>query len=258
MKNLRFKLLSALEFENFLNKIESIMDGSAYFTISGTELSARLFTKAKDSVKSLSLPIEYVLEPDADTETFLLKSDPVRIAFYRGKAITEQLKFITTEDSNIDVGIFKHDADDQYYARTMEISDNKTMLRFICQDLAMGFVTMEDTQIDKAFSSADCKFKFTITSNEIKALADLNKIDFEEHFDIDLKDGRVTFSSKSYSRVVDENPHVTGSVASSNSKLFKKFVPMIDKDDYEVEIFDKKMIFDSMTNSNKIVVHLSQ
>jgi len=250
MKSLKVKKLNKPELKSFIRTLLNIGD-KVYFSIGPDGVKSGMYTQAHDTAILKRVELKKIMEPDGQIEE-------VRIGLYKDipERLLKYLDIFDSETLECSINYFTSRNDNINYAQQIDLRDKGLKMSIVCQDPALGFISLTDDQQKIAFDDKNAFFTFDLSKESlarinsllgfVKEPKTLIKIRVEEdglHFDGDVFD-----------MVVD--PAVTAKA--STSQVFREVFDRIPLENYKARMFKNKIILVSQDSETRIAINLAQ
>jgi hypothetical protein len=224
-----------------------LMDTSVYLNVDGERIWSDVYTPTKDVVKSVSLPVNDVLQFEKpQTET-------IKLSFFSGQRLLSCLGYFDPHNLSAEINVFKDEDDGILYAEKIVFKDNQLKIELHCQDISLGFTSMTSEQVSRAFDVTTKLYDFKLSSEDFSKVTSLQTLDKSELFKIYSDTAGVHVSSESFDIVIDDNKKETHAATS----IFKSFLQRVDKETYNVSVCENKMILVSEESNTSIALNLA-
>ena len=235
--------IEQLNLGSFIELIESIskVDKFISLKIEPESIKSTVYFPEKDAVKVLSIPTEQMFaEVKGLDESF-------KMCFFNGEVINSILKrFVGPGKVSAEIAV----EGDDLAAKSLLVYNSDLRIKITCSDPASGFTELKDDIIERVFDTSAASFEFDLESSQKSKFEDLTKIDPDRlTFSVSTNDEGVYLSGTSYQYQVSER----GGDNENEVHLFKKFLNVLDKDDYTVKVSDERTFFESQQRDVRIV-----
>ena len=122
-----------------------LMDSAIYLNLSKERLYSNSFIPSKDVAKVTQIPTESVFEFDED------EIPNIKVSFFGGQKLIDCLKYFDPHQLRGELHYYEDGG--ELFAEKMVINDQSLQITLHCADVALGFTTMSDIQIDAAFGT---------------------------------------------------------------------------------------------------------
>ena len=256
---IRINRISTEVLKDFLSKLVTF-DKYAFIKITDESCVSNVYLPNRDAVKSVEV---------ATADMFDLKDEidgEIKITFFNLKEIISILNFFG--DGNTE-GVIE-------YVETEELG--KTALRFIvkndeekfnlfCVDPNFSFTDISDDNLDAAFEieglnseESDHRYftNFSLDYDTIKRIDSRLRIDREEaNFTFKVIEDKVFVTTPNNELLVSDDINIIESDSIVDSTLYKKYLSLLDKENYTVHLCSNKVIFESLVSNTKLVISVS-
>jgi len=250
MPTLKIEKIVADEFKSFIKKLLSI-DKFIFMKITNESVTSAVFLPQRDSVKLLSIPLKDMFVLDKPL------SEPVRVTFYNANKIIDALSYFT---GDIKAKIQYTQSDEGLIATDFIIFNDKLTIKLLCADQELAFMDMSKEDLAKVFNYKDYAWSFDIKADHVSEMKDLHALDKDrDKYKLRIKDDKLFVIGENYESLwVDALEIVNAEI--KEVTIYKKYLPIIDKEAYSVFLCSNKMIFKSKdkTNVNLICIALCQ
>jgi hypothetical protein len=224
-----------------------LMDTSVYINIDNDRIYSNVYTPTKDVVKSFSLPSKDVFSFDKEL------SKPIKLSFFSGSKLLNCLSHFDPHHLSADISYFEDESEGTFYADKITFKDQKLKIDVYCQDISLGFTSMTDDQVKRAFDRSSEEFAFSISREDLNKVNSLMTMDKGELINIyGDKDG-VHIKTESFDIIVDDQKKNSTSTKST----FKAFFDRIDKETYDVSVCANKLILKSQESETQMAINLA-
>lgn len=222
-----------------------LMDSAIYLNLTGDRLYSNSYIPSKDVAKITQVPTSEVFEFEND------EIPNVKISFFAGQKLIDCLKYFDPHQLCGELHYYEDGGD--FYAEKLVINDQSLQITLHCADVALGFTTMSDIQVDAAFGTDGEVFNFHLSNELLIKLNNLITLDKNELFKIYSDKSGVHIAGDTYDIVVDDSNESDH----PEINLFKSFFSRIDKESYEISVCQNKLVLDSVDSSTKIALNLA-
>lgn len=224
------------------------MDTSVYLNIDGNRIWSDVYTPTKDVVKSVSLPVDDVIQFDKPiTET-------IKLSFFSGQKLLACLGYFDPHNLSAEISLFKDEDDGFLYADKIAFKDNQLKIELHCQDISLGFTSMTSEQVKRAFDLSTQEFAFKLSAEDLSRVNSLLTLDKAELLEIYNDQSGVHVKTDSFDLIVDDR---VKSVDRKTASTFKAFFQRIDKETYDVSVCENKMILQSEESNTRVALNLA-
>lgn len=233
---------------NGLIKRMLLMDTSLYINIDKDTVWSSVYVPTKDVVKSFSIPASEIFEFETPlTET-------VKISFFSGQRLANCIGHFDPHHLTIDISTFKEESEGVYYADKVTLKDQKLKIDIFCQDISMGFTSMTDDQVKRAFDTSTQIFDFMFSREDFAKVSALMSLDKSELFKISQEPDGVHIKTEAYDIIVDDSKRSQSVIEKTT---FKSFLEKVDKETYAISVCENKLILSSEESNTKMALNLA-
>lgn len=231
-------------FTSFINRLK-VIDSFVYFKIKDGVVQASAYLPQRDAVKHHRVPVEHIFQIAEPITT----EKELKIAFFDATKLTDAFKQFEYDSIQGEIE-FIENADD-FVATSFRIFNDELEIKLACSDPSLGYKDLTEAQITAIFNVEESKFKFdldTTTLNKVKSLFGLDK---EETFSIEANGKGVKLTGNTYNMLV--TPDYDGK-SGSKVTLFKKYLNLLDKEDYTANVMDNRVVLRSTDSETLLTI----
>jgi hypothetical protein len=236
-------------FIGFVNRLK-VIDTFIYFKIKDGVVQASAYLPQRDAVKHHRIPVGQVfqLEEDAIDTTKELK-----IAFFDAGRLTDAFKQF--EFGNIQAEIEFVENDEDFVATEFRIFNNELEIKLACSEPSLGYKDLTDAQIAGIFNIDAANYVFDMDYTATSKVRSLFGLDKEETFTIATNKEGVRMKGKTYNYLVTDSFQGTNP---GNVTLFKKYLNLLDKEDYSANVMDNRVVLRSKDSETLLTIATCQ
>ena len=236
-------------FIGFVNRLK-VIDTFIYFKIKDEVVQASAYLPQRDAVKHHRIPVSHVfqLEDDAINTTKELK-----IAFFDAGRLTDAFKQF--EFGNIQAEIEFVENDEDFVATEFRIFNNELEIKLACSEPSLGYKDLTDAQIAGIFNIDAANYVFDMDYTATSKVRSLFGLDKEETFTIATNKEGVRMKGKTYNYLVTDSFQGTNP---GNVTLFKKYLNLLDKEDYSANVMDNRVVLRSKDSETLLTIATCQ
>lgn len=243
---IKVKKISIPHFNSLIKKM-LLMDSSVYINIDENRIWSDVYTPTKDLVKTVSLPVESVIQFETSVK------ETIKLSFFSGQKLLNCLGYFDPHNITAEIHLFKDDETGFLYAEKIIFKDNQLKIETYCQDASLGFTSMSEKQVKQALNMDNPKFKFTLSSEDFSKVCSLLSLDKNEIIEIYADSSGIHFKSDSFDIIVDD----TNKKSKGHFCTFKSAFSKIDKENYEITMGEHKMIWNSLETETNLAINLA-
>jgi hypothetical protein len=236
-------------FIGFVNRLK-VIDTFIYFKIKDGVVQASAYLPQRDAVKHHRIPVGQVfqLEDGAINTTKELK-----IAFFDAGRLTDAFKQF--EFGNIQAEIEFVENDEDFVATEFRIFNNELEIKLACSEPSLGYKDLTDAQIAGIFNIDAANYVFDMDYTATSKVRSLFGLDKEETFTISTNAEGVRMKGKTYNYLVTDSFQGTNP---GNVTLFKKYLNLLDKEDYSANVMDNRVVLRSKDSETLLTIATCQ
>lgn len=236
--DVKIKSVNKENLNAFIKKLLSV-DSFIFMTTDNDKIKSSVFFPERDAVKLASVPTSDIFDAKFD--------EPVKLSFFDGKKVISYLSHFNGE---IEGKIKCEDYEDSMRATDVLFKDEDLKINIPCTDFSLSFMEMSDDEISRAFSTEDNLFEFDLKCDAISRIKSLGTLDNSDTFTLYKNNKGVGVKGDNYNNIlVKENDDIDESVV-----LYKKYLELLDREDYKVYVCDCKVIFESENTDTKLCI----
>jgi len=236
-------------FIGFVNRLK-VIDTFIYFKIKDGVIQASAYLPQRDAVKHHRVPVGQVFQlEDGAIDT----SKELKIAFFDASRLTDAFKQF--EFGNVQAEIEFVENDEDFVATEFRIFNNELEIKLACSEPSLGYKDLTDSQIQAIFNIDAANYVFDMDYTATSKVRSLFGLDKEETFTITTNKDGVRMKGKTY------NYLVTDGFEGENSKdvtLFKKYLALLDKEDYSANVMDNRVVLRSKDSETLLTIATCQ
>lgn len=236
-------------FIGFVNRLK-VIDTFIYFKIKDGVVQASAYLPQRDAVKHHRIPVGQVfqLEEDAINTTKELK-----IAFFDAGRLTDAFKQF--EFGNIQAEIEFVENEEDFVATEFRIFNNELEIKLACSEPSLGYKDLTDAQIAGIFNIDAANYVFDMDYTATSKVRSLFGLDKEETFTIATNAEGVRMKGKTYNYLVTDSYQGSNP---GNVTLFKKYLNLLDKEDYSANVMDNRVVLRSKDSETLLTIATCQ
>lgn len=243
---IKFTNVKVANFSAIIKKM-LLMDSSLYININKDRVWSSVFIPTKDVVKSFGIETKDVLESENDL------NETIKLSFFSGAKLLNCIGYFDPHHLSMEVSTFK-ESDGSYYADKVILKDQKLKIEIHCQDISLGFTSMTNEQVNRAFDKSTSLLDFFISREDLVKVSQLMSLDKSELFEIYCNNEGVHFKTEAFDIIVNDSIKSNSIISKST---FKAFLERVDKETYQVSLCENKMILESQESSTKLALNLA-
>lgn len=224
-----------------------LMDTSLYINVNEDQVWSSVYTPTKDVVKSFSIPTSDVFTFEKPIE------ETIKMSFFSGSRLQNCIGHFDPHHLQMEISTFKDEDEGVYYADKVILRDQKLKIEIHCQDVSLGFTSMTNEQVTRAFDTSSKIFQFDYSKEDFTKVSSLFTLDKSELLQIGYESDGVHIKTDAFDIIVDDRQKGDGTIKST----FKAFFDRVDKETYTVTACENKLILTSQESNMRIALNLA-
>lgn len=225
-----------------------LMDTSLYININKDQVWSSVYTPTKDVVKSFSMPTSDVFTFENPIE------ETIKLSFFSGSRLANCIGHFDPHHLQMEISIFKDEDEGVFYADKMILRDQKLKIEIHCQDISLGFTSMTEDQVTRAFDKSSELFQFQYSKEDFTKVSSLISLDKSELLKITGESDGIHIKTDAFDIIIDDNQKINDGIQKST---FKSFFERVDKETYHVSVCENKLILTSQETNTIIALNLA-
>lgn len=245
MQEITFNKIDGHELSGFVKKLLPI-DKFIFMKIAANGTTSSVYLPERDAVKLVNQKTSDIF--DATFEK------PVKVSFYNGSKVIDALSHFS---GDVKGRIRYSTVDDELLASDFIVEDENLTINLACADPSLSFMEMSKDEVSMAFGTDGKIFEFDLLTTQIDRLKSLFNLDKEEEvFSLYVSDGEVKVKGTSYNSSL--SPLVGEASANGTTvSAYKKYIGLLDKENYRVIVCENKIVFKSLDTSTALTIALA-
>jgi hypothetical protein len=236
-------------FIGFVNRLK-VIDTFIYFKIKDEVVQASAYLPQRDAVKHHRIPVSQVFQLE---DGAINTSKELKIAFFDAGRLTDAFKQF--EFGNIQAEIEFVENDEDFVATEFRIFNNELEIKLACSEPSLGYKDLTDAQIAGIFNIDAANYVFDMDYTATSKVRSLFGLDKEETFTISTNAEGVRMKGKTYNYLVTDSFQGTNP---GNVTLFKKYLNLLDKEDYSANVMDNRVVLRSKDSETLLTIATCQ
>jgi hypothetical protein len=232
---------------NALMKKMLLMDTSLYINVNNDRVWSSVYTPTKDVVKSFSLSTSDVFTFESELK------ETIKLSFFSGSRLQNCISHFDPHHLQMEISTFKDEDEGVYYADKVVFRDQKLKIEVHCQDISLGFTSMTEDQVSRAFDKSSGLFTFDFPKEDFTKVNSLFTLDKSELLKITSESDGVHVKTDAFDIIVDDRPK--SEIVEKST--FKAFFDRVDKETYIVTACENKLILESQESNMTIALNLA-
>jgi hypothetical protein len=234
--------IDGYELSAFIKKLLPI-DKFIFMKISKEGTTSSVYFPERDAVKLVNMPTKEIF----DTEI----TQPLKVSFYNGSKVVDALSHF-----NGDVkGRIKYtELDGELMASDFILENSELKITVACADPSLSFMELSKEEMSRAFGTDNSMFEFDLLTTHVDRIKSLFNLDKEEEtFTLYLSDKGVSVKGTSYDSTITAS-HTGDAPVGSKVVIYKKYLNLLDKENYKAIICENKVVFKSLDTNTHLTV----
>jgi hypothetical protein len=233
---------------NSLIKKMLLMDSSLYINVNKDRIWSSVYTPTKDVVKSFGLSTSDVLEFENQPE------ETIKLSFFSGSRLLNCIGHFDPHHLSMEISTFKDEDEGVLYADKIILRDQKLKIEIHCQDISLGFTSMTNEQVTRAFDESTSLYKFQFSREDLTKVTSLLTFDKGELLQLVQDSEGTHVKTDAFDIIVDDSKKSEKPISKST---FKAFLEKVDKETYEISVCESKLILKSQETNTLIALNLA-
>lgn len=243
----KIKKVSVPYFSALIKKM-LLMDTSLYINLNKERVWSSVYIPTKDVVKTFGIPVNDVFEFENQPE------ETIKLSFFSGSRLLNCIGYFDPHHLSMEISTYRDDEDGVLYADKIKMFDQKLKIDIHCQDISLGFTSMTNEQVERAFDESTANFNFILSREDMSKVTQLMSLDKDELFQIVQDSDGVHIKTEAFDIIVDDRAKSESYTVKST---FKNFLDRIDKETYSVHVCESKIILKSQDTATIAALNLA-
>lgn len=234
--------INGYELSTFVKKLLPI-DKFIFMKISKDSTVSSVYFPERDAVKLVNTPTKDIFEADV--------TSPLKVSFYNGSKVIDALSHF---NGDIKGRIKYTEYDGELMASDFILENEDLQISLACTDPSLSFMEMSKEETDRAFDADGSMFQFDLLTTHVDRMKSLFNLDKDEDiFTLYTGEKGIGIKGTSYDATLC---HSFNSDLPSGSKvvIYKKYINLLDKENYRVIVCDNKVVFKSLDTNTHLTV----
>ena len=236
-------------FISFVNRLK-VIDSFVYFKIKNGVVQASAYLPQRDAVKHHRIPLGQMFQIE---EGQITTDKELKVAFFDAAKVTDAFKQFEYDSISGEFEFIENEED--CVATTFRIYNDELEIKLACSEPSLGYKDLTDAQIQAIFNVDSANYKFNIDYSTLNKVRSLFGLDKEETFSIEANGKGVKLTGNTYNMLV--TPDYDGE-AGSKVTLFKKYLNLLDKEDYTANVMDNRVVLRSNDSETLLTIATCQ
>lgn len=238
----KIEKIDGYELGSFIKKLLPI-DKFIFIKIGQPGTVSSVYFPERDAVKLVSVNTADIFSGDFDK--------PIKVSFYNGSKVVEALSHF---NGNVQGRIKYSELDGEYMASDFILENSDLKINLACADPSLSFMELSKEEMTRAFGTDNSMFEFDLLTTHVDRIKSLFNLDKEEEtFTLYLSDKGVSVKGTSYDSTVTTS-YAGDAPAGSKVVIYKKYLNLLDKENYKAIICENKVVFKSLDTNTHLTV----
>lgn len=240
------------ELKSFISTFLRLGD-ACYMFIEDGKMKSKMYDPNKTLVMVDEIEIDKAIEFEAPLKKQL------RIGLFDGVP-NKFLKFLDLFDEDslqFEVEVFESQSDDCLYGDSIHLRDGRLKMTVKCQDPKIGYIYLDDAKEEIVFDKKNASYSFNLSKEMIDRIMRLTAFDSGDRTLIQLytdSEGVHLMKEDLFDLIVSEKVKAVN----SPKHIFKHLLATVPSQNYEVFVFENKLLLYSLDNEFKMAINLAR
>jgi len=234
--------INGYELSSFVKKLLPI-DKFIFMKIGNVDTVSSVYFPERDAVKLVTTPTKDIF----DTEI----TSPLKVSFYNGNKVIDALSHF---NGDIKGRIRYTEYDGELMASDFILENEDLKISLACTDPSLSFMEMSKEETDRAFGTDSSLFQFDLLTTHVDKMKSLFNLDKDEDiFTLYISEKGIAIKGTSYDATLCHSYNSDSDVG-SKVVIYKKYINLLDKENYKVVVCENKVVFRSLDTSTLLTV----
>jgi hypothetical protein len=234
--------INGYELSSFVKKLLPI-DKFIFMKIGNVDTVSSVYFPERDAVKLVTTPTKDIF----DTEI----TSPLKVSFYNGNKVIDALSHF---NGDIKGRIRYTEYDGELMASDFILENEDLKISLACTDPSLSFMEMSKEETDRAFGTDSSLFQFDLLTTHVDKMKSLFNLDKDEDiFTLYISEKGIAIKGTSYDATLCHSYNSDSDVG-SKVVIYKKYINLLDKENYRVVVCENKVVFRSLDTSTLLTV----
>jgi hypothetical protein len=236
------KQINGYELSSFVKKLLPI-DKFIFMKVGTDNTVSSVYFPERDAVKLVSTPTKDIF----DTEI----NQSLKVSFYNGNKVIDALSHFSGE---INGRILYNEYDGELMATDFILENEDLQISLACTDPSLSFMEMSKDETDRAFGTDSSLFQFDLLTTHVDKMKSLFNLDKDEDvFTLYVSEKGIAIKGTSYDATLSHS-YEAEPIIGSKVVIYKKYINLLDKENYKVIVCDNKVVFKSLDTNTLLTV----
>lgn len=230
------------ELSLFVKKLLPI-DKFIFLKIGKEGTVSSVYFPERDAVKLANTPTKDLFESDIDKT--------IKVSFYNGVKVIDALAHF---NGDLRGRIKYNEIDNECMASDFILENDDLQINLACADPSLSFMEMSKEEISRAFDTEAKLFEFDLLTTHVDRMKSLFNLEKEEDtFTLYISDNGISIKGTSFDAILCRSYEGISSVG-TQVVIYKKYINLLDKENYRVMVCDNKVVFRSLDTNTLLTV----
>ncbi len=236
------KKINGYELSSFVKKLLPI-DKFIFMKIGKEGTVSSVYFPERDAVKLVTTPTKDIFDTDI--------SSPIKVSFYNGTKVIDALSHF---NGDVRGRIRYTEYDGELMASDFIMENEDLQISLACTDPSLSFMEMSKDETDRAFGTDSSLFQFDLLTTHVDKMKSLFNLDKDEDiFTLYINEKGIGIKGTSYDATLCHS-YDSDSDVGTKVVIYKKYVNLLDKENYRVVVCDNKVVFRSLDTNTHLTV----
>lgn len=236
------KKINGYELSSFVKKLLPI-DKFIFMKIGKEGTVSSVYFPERDAVKLVTTPTKDIFDTDINS--------PIKVSFYNGTKVIDALSHF---NGDIRGRIRYAEYDGELMASDFIMENDDLQISLACTDPSLSFMEMSKEETDRAFGTDSSLFQFDLLTTHVDKMKSLFNLDKDEDiFTLYINEKGIGIKGTSYDATLCHS-YDSDSDVGTKVVIYKKYVNLLDKENYRVVVCGNKVVFRSLDTNTHLTV----
>lgn len=236
------KKINGYELSSFVKKLLPI-DKFIFMKIGKEGTVSSVYFPERDAVKLVNTPTKDIFDADINSS--------LKVSFYNGSKVIDALSHF---NGDIRGRIRYTEYDGELMASDFILENEDLQISLACTDPSLSFMEMSKEETDRAFGTDSSLFQFDLLTTHVDRMRSLFNLDKDEDiFTLYINEKGIGIKGTSYDATLCHS-YDSDSEVGTKVVIYKKYINLLDKENYRVIVCDNKVVFRSLDTNTLLTV----
>jgi hypothetical protein len=234
--------IDSRELSLFVKKLLPI-DKFIFLKIGKEGTVSSVYFPERDAVKLANMPTADLFEGDIE--------NPIKVSFYNGTKVIDALAHF---NGDLRGRIKYNEIDNECMASDFILENDDLQINLACADPSLSFMEMSKEEISRAFDTNAKLFEFDLLTTHVDRMKSLFNLEKEEDtFTLYVGNKGIAVKGTSFDATLCHS-YEGDSPVGTQVVIYKKYINLLDKENYKVMVCDNKVVFRSLDTHTLLTV----